>query len=240
MAKVAQADAQKTALASLKDPSKATVKSAELEAERGCLVYSFDIEVAGKTGVQEVQIDAGNGKVLSNKHESPKAEAAEKNQGQSEGAEKLMVGAPEPVLERFGALLRVRERLFRRRVPMLAPPELGVGESDPVRHLDAEGLDLGLVEKLDREGAAVPMEIAGADTLRAERGRPQELDPVRGRCGRGLPRHEKARHEVLLRRLTSLAQGGNDVGAHPRVAHEDADLRRLPVGLRLGAKRLFL
>src|SRR5216684_4370554 len=97
MAKVTQADAQKTALATLKDPSKATVKSAELEAEHGCLLYSFDIEVAGKTGVQEVQIDAGNGKVLSNKHESPKAEAAEKNQGQSEGAEKLMVGAPEPV-----------------------------------------------------------------------------------------------------------------------------------------------
>jgi len=39
---------------------------------------SFDIELAGKTGVQEVQIDAGNGKILSNKHESPKAEAAEK------------------------------------------------------------------------------------------------------------------------------------------------------------------
>jgi len=78
MAKVTQIDAQKTALATLKDPSKATVKSAELEAEHGCLLYSFDIEVAGQTGVQEVQIDAGNGKILSNKHESPKAEAAEK------------------------------------------------------------------------------------------------------------------------------------------------------------------
>jgi predicted lipoprotein with Yx(FWY)xxD motif len=78
MAKVTQADAQKAALASLKDPSKATVKGAELEAEQGCLVYSFDIDVAGKTGVQEVQVDAGNGKVLSSKHESSKAEAAEK------------------------------------------------------------------------------------------------------------------------------------------------------------------
>lgn len=78
MAKVTQADAQKAALACFKDPSKATVKQAELEAEQGCLVYSFDIEIAGKTGVQEVQIDASNGKVLSNKHESPKAEAAEK------------------------------------------------------------------------------------------------------------------------------------------------------------------
>src|ERR1700687_4017961 len=78
MAKVTQADAQKAALATFKDPSKATVKEADLEAEHGCLVYSFDIEVTGKTGVQEVQIDAGDGKVLSSKHESPKAEAAEK------------------------------------------------------------------------------------------------------------------------------------------------------------------
>ena len=78
MARVTRADAQETALATFKEPPKATVKEAELEAEHGCLVYSFDIEIAGKTGVQEVQIDAGNGKVLSNKHESPKAEAAEK------------------------------------------------------------------------------------------------------------------------------------------------------------------
>jgi hypothetical protein len=77
MAKVTEADAQKTALASFKDPSKATVKESELEAEHGCLVYSFDIEVAGKTGIQEVLVDAGSGKVLSSKHESAKAEAAE-------------------------------------------------------------------------------------------------------------------------------------------------------------------
>jgi hypothetical protein len=78
MAKVTQADARKAALASFKDSSKATVKETELEAEHGCLVYSSDVEVAGKTGIEEVQVDAGNGKVLSSKHESPEAEAAEK------------------------------------------------------------------------------------------------------------------------------------------------------------------
>ncbi len=78
MAKVTQADAQTTALGSFKDPSKATLKEAALEAEHGCLVYSFDIEVAGQKGVQEVQVDAGSGRILSSKHESPKAESAEK------------------------------------------------------------------------------------------------------------------------------------------------------------------
>lgn len=78
LAKVSRENAQATALATFKDPSKATVKEAELEAEHGCLVYSFDIEVSGKKGIQEVQVDAGSGKVLSSKYESPKAEAAEK------------------------------------------------------------------------------------------------------------------------------------------------------------------
>lgn len=78
IAKISQEEASKIALATLKDPAKATVKEAELEAEHGCLVYSFDIAVDGKPGIQEVQVDAGNGKVISSHHESPKAEAAEK------------------------------------------------------------------------------------------------------------------------------------------------------------------
>jgi hypothetical protein len=40
--------------------------------------------VSGKSGVQEVQVDAGNGKVLSSKHESPKKEAAEKAKEKAE------------------------------------------------------------------------------------------------------------------------------------------------------------
>jgi predicted lipoprotein with Yx(FWY)xxD motif len=78
LAKVSEEDARKTAVASLKDPSKGTVKESELESEHGCLVYSFDIQIAGASGIQEVQVDAGDGRVLSSVHESPKAEAAEK------------------------------------------------------------------------------------------------------------------------------------------------------------------
>ncbi len=78
LAKVSEDDVRKTAFASLRDPSRGTVKEAELESEHGCLVYSFDIQVAGASGIQEVQVDAGNGRILSNEHESPKAEAVEK------------------------------------------------------------------------------------------------------------------------------------------------------------------
>lgn len=75
LATVSQADAQQRALARIKSP--ATVASAELEAEKGCLIWSFDLKIAGQSGVQEVQIDAGNGSVLSVKHESAVHEAAE-------------------------------------------------------------------------------------------------------------------------------------------------------------------
>lgn len=53
------------------------IKSAELEREHGRLVYSFDISVPGKAGVEEVQIGAVDGRLVSVRHESPAAERAE-------------------------------------------------------------------------------------------------------------------------------------------------------------------
>lgn len=54
-----------------------TVKSMELEREKGMLVYSFDLTVAGKSGVDEVWVNARTGKVVSVEHETPKMERAE-------------------------------------------------------------------------------------------------------------------------------------------------------------------
>ena len=75
LATLSQADAEKIALARVKTP--ATAAGAELGAERGCLIWTFDLKLAGKSGAQEVQVDAGNGKVLSVKHESARHEATE-------------------------------------------------------------------------------------------------------------------------------------------------------------------
>ena len=76
LAKVTKAEAQKVALAKI-NASSTKIKSNELEVEQGCLVYSFDVAVSGKPGVEEIMVDAGTGKVLSHKHESAKQEAAE-------------------------------------------------------------------------------------------------------------------------------------------------------------------
>ena len=79
MAKVTKDDAQKTALAAVKAAeTNKKVVGGELEAEHGYLIWSFDIQVTGKTGEQEVLVDAGNGKVLAQMHETPAAEEKEK------------------------------------------------------------------------------------------------------------------------------------------------------------------
>ncbi len=53
------------------------IQSSELERERGKLVYSFDLKVAGKKGIEEVLVDAMTGRIVGVEHENAAAEAAE-------------------------------------------------------------------------------------------------------------------------------------------------------------------
>ncbi len=77
LAKVSRADAEKTALETIKAPDTARVTEGGLEVEHGCLVYSFDIRVPGKSGIEEVMVDPINGNVLARSHETARQEAAE-------------------------------------------------------------------------------------------------------------------------------------------------------------------
>jgi hypothetical protein len=54
-----------------------TVASEELERENGHLIYSFDVRVPGKSGIQEVNVNAINGAVLGVHHENAAAEQKE-------------------------------------------------------------------------------------------------------------------------------------------------------------------
>lgn len=57
---------------------KGDVTSIELEREGGRLIYSMDVKTAGKSGSDEVNVDAKTGKMVGRvQHESAKAEAAE-------------------------------------------------------------------------------------------------------------------------------------------------------------------
>ena len=74
-AKITEDAARATALA--KVPG-GTVKSSELEREKGKLLYSFDIATKGKSGIDEVQVDAITGALIGGVvHENAKMEKAE-------------------------------------------------------------------------------------------------------------------------------------------------------------------
>ena len=87
-AKVTEDAAAKTALAKV---PKGSIESVELEREGGKLLYSYDIKVPGKKGVEEVHVDAMTGKFLSKEHESP---SQEKKEGAEEAKEKAKPKKP--------------------------------------------------------------------------------------------------------------------------------------------------
>ena len=41
------------------------------------MIYSFDISVPGKTGIEEIAVNAIDGSVVTHEHETPKMEKAE-------------------------------------------------------------------------------------------------------------------------------------------------------------------
>jgi uncharacterized membrane protein YkoI len=73
-AKISEADAVATAR---KRVPKGAIQAVELEREKGKLMYSFDMKIPGKSGIEEVNVDAISGKVLSVAHETAATEAKE-------------------------------------------------------------------------------------------------------------------------------------------------------------------
>jgi uncharacterized membrane protein YkoI len=73
-AKVTEAAARATALAAVPGGK---VQKGELERESGKLVYSYDVKTEGKSGVDEIWVDAITGKIIKKEHETPAKERAE-------------------------------------------------------------------------------------------------------------------------------------------------------------------
>jgi uncharacterized membrane protein YkoI len=56
---------------------KGKIEGVELERENGKLMYSYDLKTTGKSGIDEVNVDALTGKIIAFEHESPAAEKKE-------------------------------------------------------------------------------------------------------------------------------------------------------------------
>ena len=76
-ATVAETEAAKTALATVQN---GRIQAVELENENGRLIYSYELKVPGKSGIEEVNVNAKTGAVVNTEHESPAAERGEAKQ----------------------------------------------------------------------------------------------------------------------------------------------------------------
>jgi Peptidase propeptide and YPEB domain len=73
-AKISKVDAQKTALAKVPN---GTVKEAEIEEEKGILIWSFDIATPDSKDITEVGVNAMTGEIVSVEKETPEQEKKE-------------------------------------------------------------------------------------------------------------------------------------------------------------------
>ena len=71
---VSEKAATRTALAAVPSGS---VRASELETEQGQLIYSFDLAVPRKSGIEEVHVSAITGRVIVIEHAGPREERAE-------------------------------------------------------------------------------------------------------------------------------------------------------------------
>jgi uncharacterized membrane protein YkoI len=76
-ARISEAQARRTALGAVRN---GRVKSHELEREHGRLIYSYDITVPGRGGIEEVTVDARTGRIVTHEHETPADERREARQ----------------------------------------------------------------------------------------------------------------------------------------------------------------
>ena len=73
-AKVSKADAEKNALNRVLN---GTIKEAELEKEKGKLIWSFDVATPGTKNITEVNVDAITGEIVAVDIETPEKEGKE-------------------------------------------------------------------------------------------------------------------------------------------------------------------
>jgi uncharacterized membrane protein YkoI len=89
-AKIAEGAAAATAQARF---PKAKIEGVELERENGKLMYSYDMKTEGKSGIDEVNVNAITGKIIAVSHESP---ATEKKEAAAEAKEAKKVAPKKP------------------------------------------------------------------------------------------------------------------------------------------------
>ncbi len=94
MARLSPKDAEARAIASVAPERVTSVMSSGVEVVNGCLAWPFDLRFASKGGVQEITVDAGDGRILSSEYEPPAGGSAPAVAATPPGAAALPEGKP--------------------------------------------------------------------------------------------------------------------------------------------------
>jgi uncharacterized membrane protein YkoI len=93
LAKQAKVSESAAAATAQRRVPKGKIEGVELERDNGKLIFSYDIKTPGKAGIDEVNVDAGTGKIIGVGHESA---AAEKREAAAEAKANKKAAAKKP------------------------------------------------------------------------------------------------------------------------------------------------
>ena len=93
LAKQAKVNESAAAATAQRRVPKGKIEGVELERENGKLMFSYDIKTSGKSGIDEVNVDAITGKIIGFGHESA---AAEKKEAEAEAKANKKVAPKKP------------------------------------------------------------------------------------------------------------------------------------------------
>lgn len=93
LAKISEDSALKVAMARMPG---AKVQALELENENGHLMWSWEMKLEGKTGVEEVNVNALDGGIIAVEHENPAAERREQQRDSSRARRPAAPAKPRP------------------------------------------------------------------------------------------------------------------------------------------------
>lgn len=94
LAKAAKISEETAAATAQKRVPKGTIQAVELEREDKKLIYSYELKIPGRSGVEEVNVDAMTGRVVAAEHESPAAEKKEMEKDKVKDKAKTPVKKP--------------------------------------------------------------------------------------------------------------------------------------------------
>ena len=156
LAKQAKISLEAATAVAIKEVPGGTVSSHELEREDGKLIYSFDIKLAGKSGIEEVAVDAMSGAMIEHAHESP---ADEKKEAQADLAKEarisLEAATATALKEVPGATVKSHE-LEREKGKLIYSFDMKIAGKSGIEEVNVDAMTGATIGKVEHEADPAP------------------------------------------------------------------------------------